>query len=389
LKVTEERDGATLTALRSEWEALTDRVPGATVYQTWEWNDAWWQAYRARKRLRLLLVHDGPELVAIVPLYVSRHFGTPLRRLAFIGTGASDYLDAIVPPEISEPVCSSVFDYLARAGDHDLADLQQLAPGSPILRHMTGASAPGPDACRVIVRPLERCPYLELPETCEAFTRAIGKRLRSNIGYYERLLARTFPDAETRLASVDELGPAMGALFDLHGRRWRMRMMPGVLRSNAAREFHRDVSERFQKRGWLRLHVTRAGGAIVASLYCFAYRERYYYYLGGFEPSLGKLSIGTTLTASAIRQAIAEGCREFDFLRGHEAYKYRWGPRDRENAQCLVARSSSMRSSAMLKINELERYVERRAKAISDRASTRKTSKAGTGSAHAEGVQAL
>jgi hypothetical protein len=30
----------------------------------------------------------------------------------------------------------------------------------------------------------------------------------------------------------------------------------------------------------------------------------------------------------AVRAAIDEGAAEFDFLRGREAYKYRWGARD-------------------------------------------------------------
>jgi CelD/BcsL family acetyltransferase involved in cellulose biosynthesis len=35
------------------------------------------------------------------------------------------------------------------------------------------------------------------------------------------------------------------------------------------------------------------------------------------------------LVGCAIEAAAEEGAREFDFLRGREAYKYRWGARDR------------------------------------------------------------
>jgi len=128
-----------------------------------------------------------------------------------------------------------------------------------------------------------------------------------------------------------------------------------------------DVASRFMKRGWLRLHVLRSVDQILAALYCFAFRDRYYYYLGGFEPDLHRFSLGTILTAAAVRQAIEEGCTSFDFLRGKESYKERWKPRVRTNYQCLIARRRDWRSEAMLALNRIERYIEHRAKAFADR----------------------
>jgi CelD/BcsL family acetyltransferase involved in cellulose biosynthesis len=366
VKLTETRDPAALTALREEWDALVGRAEQATIYQTWEWNDAWWRAYARGKRLRLLLVHDGPDLIGLAPFYSSRHLGTPLRRLAFVGTGASDYLDVLAAPDAEPHVCAEVCKHLADSGDYDLADLQQLGAASPFAAHVSGHPVSGLNGHRVALRRIETCPYVDLPVSWDAFLNTLGKKMRSNVTYYERLAARDLADASMTLCAGADLPEAMEALFRLHQRRWRSRMLPGVLGSGSVRRFHRDVADRFSSRGWLRLHVTRVGGDIVAALYCYSFRNRYYYYLGGFEPALGKYSLGTVLTASAIRQAIAEGCEEFDFLRGHEAYKYRWKPRERENAQCLIARPPSWRSNAMLALNRLERYIERKAKAYSD-----------------------
>lgn len=382
MKVTEIREGSALADLQEQWTDLLQRMPAATVYQTWEWNHAWWSAYGRRKSLRLLLVHDGDELVAIAPLYLSRHLGTPLRRLAYIGTGASDYLDVIADEQRAPHACRALLSFLESARSHDLADLQQIPEWSPLahaVKHLRASSC--------VARPLEICPYVALPETWDVFIRGRGKRLRSNIAYYERLLQRSFEQVETVLVDKDGLDAGMTALFDLHGRRWRSRMMPGVLSGSATRRFHRDVAARFSDRGWLRLHATRVDGKIVAGLYCFSYRRRYYYYLGGFEPALGRYSIGTTLTASAIRQAIAEGCSEFDFLRGHEAYKYRWAPEERTNAQLLVPSTRRWRSSAMLRLNRLERRIESLAKAWSDRGKGSERQRETSQATPSEGVQ--
>lgn len=393
MKLTEMRDAQALCALRDEWSALCDRSNTATIYQTWDWVDAWWKAFGRGKSLRLLLVRDGDDLVGVAPLYASRHLGTPLRRLAFLGTGVSDYLDVIAAPGAEAEVIREVCRRLSSRDDYDGVDLQQLPAESALVRHLRGRvdqiATPPRDsqsgemhACieagggagdyglkghRVAVRPIERCPYVALPDSWDAYQAGLGKRMRQNVGYYERLVRRELPDAGWSLCGSEDLQEALTALFRLHQRRWRSQMLPGVLGSAPIQRFHRDIAVRLQRQGLLRLHVARAGGTIVAALYCFRYRERYYYYLGGFEPSLGRFSLGTTLTAAAIRQAIEEGCTEFDFLRGHEAYKYRWKPCERENLQCLIASPSGWRSSAFLALNRVERYVEARAKAFSDR----------------------
>lgn len=367
VKLTEIREAEALTDVRAEWSALAERAPGSTVYQTWEWNEAWWGAFGPGKQLRLLMVHDGPDLVGLAPLYRARHLGTPLRRLAFLGTGASDYLDVLALPGAERAVCAAICRRLAEWRDYDLVSLQQMDARSAILAHVADPPVAGLNGHRVQIDQLEVCPFVRLPSCWEDYLRSLGKKTRSNVTYYERLTARELP--ETSIAMVDESGlqDGMSALFDLHQRRWRSRWMPGALGTAAVQRFHRQIAERFAERGWLRLHAARSEGRIIAALYCFAYRSRYYYYLGGFDPTLSRYSLGTTLTAAAIRQAIAEQCTEFDFLRGKEAYKQRWKPDERTNLHCLIAKPGDWRSRAMLRLNAMERRIERKAKELSDR----------------------
>ena len=57
--------------------------------------------------------------------------------------------------------------------------------------------------------------------------------------------------------------------------------------------------------------------------------NRAFFYLGGFDPEFGALSVGSLAIAAAMERAIEEGASTFDFLAGREAYKYRWGAVDR------------------------------------------------------------
>lgn len=372
MEIAELRSADAIASLREEWDGLVALSERATIYQTWEWNDAWWNVYKRGKRLRLLLVRENGRLIGLAPLYVSRHLGTPLRRLAFIGTGASDYMDVIASDEHASEVCATVLDHLTRSRTYDMADLQQLRPTAHLREEAECLQSSYFTLNRHRKRlptlsAQEPCPYVVLPETWEEYTARLGKKMRSNLSYYDRLLPKTFEGAEVRLAEEQELPEAMAALFDLHQKRWNARLLPGVMGGTKTQEFHRAVAERFHKRGWLRLHLTRVEGRTVAALYCFSHRGHYYYYLGGFAPELAKYSLGTVLTAHAMRQAIAEGCEEFDFLRGNEPYKYRWMPEVRFNARLLVPRPRSLRSRALLRLNRFERYVEHHAKAFAEK----------------------
>jgi len=88
-----------------------------------------------------------------------------------------------------------------------------------------------------------------------------------------------------------------------------------------------------QDAGLLRLNGMRLDGELIAVLYCLADppnrpEPRWYDYIGGFDPRHSALAPGTLLIAHAVECALAEGAVAFDFLRGAEPYKYRWGAVD-------------------------------------------------------------
>ncbi len=82
--------------------------------------------------------------------------------------------------------------------------------------------------------------------------------------------------------------------------------------------------------------VAERGGTPAAMLYGFRWRDTFAYYQSGWEPELARLSIGTVLVAQAIGFAAADGARVFDFLRGAESYKYRFGALDRYDETWLL-----------------------------------------------------
>jgi CelD/BcsL family acetyltransferase involved in cellulose biosynthesis len=126
------------------------------------------------------------------------------------------------------------------------------------------------------------------------------------------------------------------------------------LPARTCKRFTGGLAEQFLTRGWLRLYIARVDGNMVGVEYAFRFRQRYYFQLNGSDPELGRYSLGSLLIRDAVRQAIAEGCTEADFLRGKGAYKAQLGAtEDRLNARLLLWRRHSARARAMLWLDDL------------------------------------
>jgi CelD/BcsL family acetyltransferase involved in cellulose biosynthesis len=309
--------------------------------------------------MRALVVRDGRGgLVGLAPMMTSFWFGTPLRRLSFIGTGTNDYNDILAAPGRESEVVRAFHAHLGGTGGWQIADFQQLREGG-ILR-----AAPPESGGRLAYFDTlgEACPYVALPSDWPDYLARLGKKTRYNIGYYERSLRKVY---EVEIAPVSDEGALdaeMERLFELHQRRWNERWLPGVFGGARVRRFHREAAKALLGRGRLRLFTLKLDGRTEAALYCFAYNDRMCYYQGGFEPTLARFSPGTILTAHAIKQAISEGLPVFDFLRGEEGYKAKWATESVVNARRLMTHGRTPVTVLARAMQRVEDSVEHRAK---------------------------
>ncbi len=317
---------AALLALAPEWEALWRRMPGASPFASPAWLLPWWRHFGSGAPRVAVQRTDG-RLSGVLPLYRLDEPG--IRKLLPIGAGTTDHLDALLEPGVAVgPLLQAALDR-ARAEGVDVCDLIEVPPGSAL----HGIAPPG---WRMHWEDGQPCPVLTLPTSVAGLGAVVPantlRKLRMNRNRAARAGGFTI---ET--AGPATVRPLLSELVRLHQSRWTTQGEPGSFAGPAVLGFHHDAAPALLQAGALRLQALRIGGEVAAACYALlAGPDRILFYLSGFEAAHAFLSPGTLLLAAMIEQAVAEGSREADFLRGGEAYKYAWGGVDRHNRSCRL-----------------------------------------------------
>lgn len=310
-------DDAALERLAPEWERLWQRAR-ASPFLSPAWLLPWWR-HVGRGTLASVAVRspqDG-ELVGFAPLYVYRAPDTGRRHLFPLGIATSDRLDLLVDAGWRAAVVQALSAHLREHDEEwDLLEVPQLPADAHWL------AVPWNARLRCEVQAGDPNPVLALPARLAA-------SVSRDLAYCRRRAARAGIVA-CEQADASTLHALLASLERLHGKRWALRGQAGVLRHEGVMDWHREAAPRLLAADLLRLLALRLDGAVAAVLYGLvdppiAAPRRWSYYLGGFDPDAAALSPGKLLVGHAIDSATAEGAALFDFLRGDEAYKARWG----------------------------------------------------------------
>ncbi|MFT3781106.1 MAG: GNAT family N-acetyltransferase [Nibricoccus sp.] len=303
-----------LEALRPAWQSLWEAHPTATPFQTPGWLIPWWKHFNDGYDLRVLTLRRDGQLVGVAP-FVSESLA---RKLRFLGCGVSDYLDVLVDPTADDEATSAIAFYLAK-GDHgcDSIELDGIREKtSPLLRYHNYSGA------IVSIRAGLVCPSVSTRE--EAVPHSWKKKLA-----YDRRKLEQLGRVSIRATSSATLVQDIHTLFRLHEvRRQQVGGRQSAFTDSRVRAFHLDAAENALRDGTLCLYSLVLGDVAIASYYGFIRGSRAYYYLGGFDPAWAKYGPGNLIVDYARSEALQHGASTFDFLRGQEAYKYRWGAHD-------------------------------------------------------------
>jgi CelD/BcsL family acetyltransferase involved in cellulose biosynthesis len=305
--------------LADEWDSLAGRGMTDTPFQSLAYQRAWW-THLGPGRLFTMAAREAGELVGIACLYL--HGGA----IHFNGcVEETDYLDLIAPVDKASAVWPAILDMLSAPEfpewhSLDLCNIPETSPSRQILADEAGKRS---WAFESSIH--EVCPVISLPGSFDAYLDSLDKKQRHEL----RRKLRRAEAANVVLSQVTAEDDLAAEVDDFLQLLVLSTSEKGSWLNEGRRAVFHEVAAAALANGTLQLLFLEIEGQKAATLFNFDYRDRIWVYNSGLDPAaFGFLSPGVVLTAQAIEVAIESGRREFDFLRGNEPYKYRFGAQD-------------------------------------------------------------
>lgn len=322
------RDPSIFETWRTAWNALLPRSVSPVPFLRSEYQQTWW-THRGggewpQAELLVLGARDpAGQLAGVAPLFWTPQPESP-PALMFIGSAAvSDYLDLLVSPPQVEAFCTALLERLTQPdlpgwGSLDLCNLPAASPTRGALQRAAAARG-----WRLTEQTLpDPTPVIPLPETWEAYLEMMDKKERHELKRKLRRVSGAEAPVTWRMVTGGEHLAAEAETF--------MRLMacdPAKARflTPAMRAQFTELIGAAGQNGWLQLAFLEVDHAPAAAYLNFDFNNRVWVYNSGLEPRFNSLSAGWVLLGYLIQWAIENKRAAFDFMRGSEDYKYRFG----------------------------------------------------------------
>jgi CelD/BcsL family acetyltransferase involved in cellulose biosynthesis len=333
-----------LDHLRPEWDSLLSAYPCSTTFSTYEWLVPWWRAFGGKDRLLVLAFRDASSvLVGLAPLALTKRmaFSLPLRVLRLMGDGShdSDNLDLPVRSGWEQVFSEGVIDWMRSNPElWDVCELNTVPSVSAAATKIAQELGKRKWHCFISTRPQS---VVELPESWEAYLKGISSKERAKIGLRFRRLEKKYDVRIRKCCAEDDLESFLAALYDLHGKHWQLRGLPGTLHSSARRQFYGELSRLLLAGGRLEFWVLELQSKIVATQFGLRHEATVFSLQEGFDPDYAADSVGYVLRSQVLKQLIADGVSRYDFLGGTDDSKIRWGAEVKKYLNLHFARPRS------------------------------------------------
>jgi CelD/BcsL family acetyltransferase involved in cellulose biosynthesis len=270
----------------------------------------------------IIVFRDGDgALAGIAPMYWEIA-GAGGAALSPIGCSVSDYLDVIAAKGCEDQIYNALLETLTRSDfpQWDIVDFCNIPTLSPLNTRLKSLA----ETRRLITdwRVQNVSPIIPLPATWEEYLARLDKKQRHEI----RRKLRRIEDLPTRWYVIDRAEDIDAAVADFVQLHRKSSPDKGAFMDERMAKFFLEFCRRVFPTGALQLSFFEVEGVRAASMLNFVYSNHVLVYNSGYDPEKhGYLSPGIILNALSIQDAIAARRDVFDFLRGDEEYKYRFG----------------------------------------------------------------
>jgi CelD/BcsL family acetyltransferase involved in cellulose biosynthesis len=308
-----------------EWDALTVESTSNVPFLRYEYQRTWWQTRGGGEwkeaKLVLIAARKNGQLIGIAPLFQAEHEGHTA--LMLVGSiEISDYLDLIVRPQDLEAFVAGLLNFITDQfpDERQALDWYNIPESSPTLKALQAECERR--RWKFTSEIYHPTPTILFPGNFEQYLATVDKKQRHEIRRKVRRVEESgrgvrwyiVTDGTTLATESEELLKLMESDPN-----------KANFLTTAMREQMRLTINLAFRQGWLWLAFLEVDGVKAAAALNFDYGNKLWGYNSGVDRNFMELSPGWVLLAYTLQWAADNGRKEFDFMRGDEEYKYRFG----------------------------------------------------------------
>ena len=325
--------------MAGEWNGLLAESITHVPFLRYEYLWTWWTTRGGGEwpdsTLAVVTAHQDGRLAGIAPLFAAQNRDHEAALLLLGSIEISDYLDLIVRQADLLAFLRGLLDFLdpSDLANGRVLDWHNLLESSPTLSALRAESESRGWTCTI--EPTYHAPSIPLAGDFDTYLSRIDKKQRHEIRRKVRRAEESGHQLRWYIVRDEStLDTEIQAFLDL------MEEDPekaSFLTPPMCEQMRLSCLAAFEN-GWLQLAFLEADGQKAAAYLNFDYQNCIWVYNSGFSRRFMDISVGWVLLSHLLQWANENKRSEFDFMRGDEDYKYRFGGVDKRVMRAKVAR---------------------------------------------------
>jgi len=315
---------------QADWDQLLDKNNILSPFLKYGFQRTWWKHLGGGEwenaELLIITASENEKLAAIAPMFLTHVNGE--KEIHFIGSyEICDYLDFIVSPACSQEFIEQALriasDHLGKeSGRIVLFNIPQDSPTISALEKINASS----DTWDIHLENAYHTPIITLADDWETYLMGIDSKQRHEI---RRKIRRSESSQIDKVAwhivgEDDDLDQAIADFLAMMENDPEKEMfLTKEMRKQMVAIMRWAAKESVLQLAFLTINQKKAAGYI-----SFDHADRIWVYNSGYNLGFRQYSPGWVLLSYLIQHAINSGRTHFDFMRGDEKYKYKFGAQD-------------------------------------------------------------
>jgi CelD/BcsL family acetyltransferase involved in cellulose biosynthesis len=341
---------ADIAQMQQDWDSFMESVD-AEIFLTFDWCRIWWKYYGKNRELALFVFKRGPDICAILPLFLEKIWLGPvaIRIVKLVG---SDHMPVTMTVPIQRDCIRATVELLLNEmtgkWGWDLFCLGAICGRYSSTGELVNAfqtALGGSYHCEKKTKDVQT--YFQVAGSWEQQVAGLGRKQRTNAKRTEREISGKGISVHSVLASEESLQVMFDKFVRMHQAHWQGIGKPGHFAAwPASAEFHLEVAKVQFQRNRLRLLEINFDDQTVGYEYLYRFGSTYFWFLNArAEPKYSpRIDYKWVAFREKTENALRDGVGCIDGMRGKYEYKLLMGgsPLSINNVYVYSSRRSVM-----------------------------------------------